>query len=286
LTRIVYLDGEFMPFDEARISPDDRGFLFSDGAYEVVRCYDGVPFALEEHRARLTRSLTELRIDHSPASRLGDVCSGLLERNVPAGGALLYAQVTRGEAERAHPFPPASTGPTFYASVRSFEGYPREREEGVAVITAPDIRWGRCDIKSISLLPNVLAAQMARDSGASEAVLVRRGVITEGASSSFCAVLSGSVRTHPNGPGILPGITAAAITRLCRDLGIPFVEEAVSEDDLETAPEAFLLSTTREVMPVVSVDGMTIGGGKPGPVTRRLQGAFDALVRESSRGRS
>ncbi len=285
MSRIVYIGGEFVPLEEARVSPDDRGFLFSDGAYEVISCYEGAPFELGRHEARLRRSLRELRIDTEPASMLEDVCNRLVDLNGLAGGSLIYIQVTRGEAERNHPFPEAGTAPTFYASAREFEGDPEENENGVAVITAPDIRWGRCDIKSVSLLPNVLASQMARDAGAREAVLVRDGVITEGASSSFCAVLSGSVRTHPNGPGILPGITVELAGELCGRLGIPFVEEPLREDDLETASEAMILSTTKEIMPVVKVDGMGIGGGKPGPVTRRLQEAFSALVSRSSKSR-
>jgi D-alanine transaminase len=275
----VYLSGRFTPATDAAVSPSDRGFLFADGVYEVIRSYGGRLFELGAHLERLGRSLREIRIDPQAADGLGGICAELLDRcGLKQAESLVYIQITRGSAPRRHPFPPEGTKPTVYASAAPFDPPVSKMASGVSVLLVPDTRWSRCDIKSIALLPNVLARQMAEDYGAEEAVFLRDGIVTEGASSTFCVVLSGTLVTHPESNVILPGITRKVVLRLCYDLGIPSVERPIREDDLGKASELMLLSTTREIMPVVAVDGTTIGGGSPGRITRRLQDAFRRLT--------
>ena len=189
---IVYLNGDFIPKEEARLSLDDRGFLFADGAYEVFHAYDGRFFKADRHLARMARSLRELRIHGLDTILLGEVAQTLIrQNNLGQGNAVVYLQITRGAAPRKHTFPALDTPPTVYATAFPHT-LPREKQEhGIRVILAPDIRWTRCDIKSIALLPNVLAHQQAKDSGAEEAVFVRDGTITEGALTNVCAVFDG-----------------------------------------------------------------------------------------------
>jgi D-alanine transaminase len=275
----VYLNGEFVAGSRAAVSPDDRGFLFADGAYEVIRSYGGKPFEMDGHLQRLRRSLGELRIDTGPVSGLAGVCHDLLQRRgLTSVDGSIYIQVTRGAYPRAHPFPPAPTSPTVYMSASPCERPIEKQETGMDVILVPEMRWSRCDIKSTSLLPNVLAAQMAVDEGADEALFVRDGYIMEGASSTFCAIFSGSLVTHPESNRILSGITRRVVLDFCRDLGIPVVEKPVAEEKLEKANELIVLSTIKEIMPVITVSGMPVGKGVPGPITRRLQESFRALI--------
>ncbi|MBN1885272.1 MAG: aminotransferase class IV [Candidatus Krumholzibacteriota bacterium] len=275
---IVYLDGRYLDRDEACISPDDRGFVLGDGVYEVIRFYGGRPFALAEHLDRLARSIGEIRIEGVDAAALGSVARRLVEEN-GLGDAVVYIQVTRGAAERVHRFPGGGARPTVWGSAAPFDGYREERKHGAAVVTLPDIRWGRCDIKTTSLLPNVLASEEATRRGAIEAILVRDGVVTEGASSTLCAVDGNRLLTHPEGPRILSSVTRSIVLRLCGELGVEVVEKAVAAGSLAGMDEALLLSTTKEILPVVQVDGLPVSGGVPGPVTRRLQEAFTALTR-------
>jgi D-alanine transaminase len=276
---IVYLNGEFIPKEEACISPDDRGFLFADGAYEVLRSYGGRLFMTEDHLARLERSLQELLIGGVDIDGLGDVARGLIKKNALGGSEVeIYIQVTRGCAERNHPFPPAGTPPTVYAFAAESPLLRKEMETGVGIILLPDERRTRCDIKAVSLLPNVIAAQQARDAGALEAVFVREGVITEGASSNCCAVFDGELVTHPEGNLILSGITRRVVLELCRESGIPFRESPIPAETIGDADEVLVLSTRKEVMPVVRIDEMTVADGTPGPVTVGLQRTFREFV--------
>jgi D-alanine transaminase len=275
---IVYFNGRYVSKDQVRLSPDDRGFVFGDGVYEVVRTYGGRLFALEPHLERLRYGLRELAIDGIDVDGLRDVCRELIGRNdLGAGDATVYLQVTRGTAPRTHFFPDPPVPATVYAQAGRFslKGDPAK---GVHAITVPDTRWARCDIKSLQLLANCLAQQRARRAGAQEALLVRDGVVLEGSYTSLFFVLDGEVRTAPKTNYILPGITREIVLELCRAHGIPAREIPVLSHDLARATEAFLAGTTFEVMPVVRIDGAAVGEGNPGAVTRRLQDLFRGRV--------
>jgi D-alanine transaminase len=285
---LVFLNGEVLPVSEARISPRDRGFLFADGVYEVTRFYGGELFQLDEHVSRLNRSLREIDLElPSPAPDWGKLFSELIRENLLSDtDGFVYLQVTRGAAPRGHAFPDPPVPPTTYATATA---RPRQldadrRQRGVIVITHPDERWGRCDIKSVALLPNVLASERAARSGAHEAILVRDGVVTEGSHSSAFAVVNGEVRTHPLNHRVLPGITRAFALTLCDRLEIPFSERALTTDELRGADEVLLTGTGSEILPVIAVDGEEVGKGVPGPVARALQDAFEREVTRFRRG--
>jgi D-alanine transaminase len=272
---IVYFNGDFIPKDQVRLSPDDRGFLFADGVYEVIRYYNGKPFKADEHLRRLERSLTEIRIAGVDIEPLAEIAERLLQKNdLETRDATVYIQITRGTAPRKHAFPDNAVSPTVYLSAAPFQRDREKEERGVKVILVPDIRWSRCDIKSVALLPNALAAQQAKERGAEEAIFVRDGVVTEGSHSNFAAVFDGRVMTHPKTNHILGGITRDVTLDLCRRLGIPVGEFPVFERELTRADEMMLMSTTAEVMPIVQVNDWQVRGGKPGAITRRLQQAF------------
>ncbi len=274
---VVYLNGAYVPHSEARVSVDDRGFLFADGVYEVVRVYGGRPYLMAEHLDRLARGLKSLEIRFDGVEALGDVAEKLIKENGIDGDANVYMQVTRGAAPRKHAFPPADTPPTVYVAVRPITPNPDEYyEKGVDAITTPDNRWARCDIKTVSLLPNVLANQKAHAAGAFEALFVRDGVVLEGSHSNLFAVYDGTLVTYPKCNYILPGITRDRVIAIARDLGIPVQEGPILIDRLYEADELFLSGTTTEVMPLARVDGRTIGSGAAGPITRRLQEAYRA----------
>ena len=279
----VYLNGEYVERSQAKVSIDDRGFLFGDGVYEVTRIRGGRFFEGERHERRLARNLAELELalpaGVTPAS-LGEIALRLAAENGIGGGeALAYFQVTRGVAPRAHQFP-VGAAPTVYVSVGAFTPPDALRTRGVSCVSYPDIRWSRCDIKSVNLLPNVLAKQFAVTKGAYEAFFVRDGVFTEGASTNFFAVVDGEIRTYRNSHLILPGISRDVALDLASAEGIPVREEPLRVDELPRAAELFLTSTMNDVMPVVSVDGRTIGDGRPGPITTRLARVFDAHIAE------
>lgn len=277
---IAYFNGRFIPKDEVSISPDDRGFLFADGVYEVIRVYHGKPFRADDHLERMARSLRELRIKGVDASDFKAVSERLIQENhLEKEEAVVYIQITRGAAfPRKHMFPDENTPPTCYAFAAPFASPRRQWEDGARIILVPDIRWTRCDIKSVALLPNTLANQQAKESGATEAVFVRDGVITEGSLTNFAAVFDGTVFTFPESNYILPGITRKVALELCGKLGIPVKTFPVFQKDLERADECMIWGTTTEVTPVVQVDDRMVGDGKPGPVTVRLHRAFRELV--------
>lgn len=274
---IVYLNGKYLPKSEAFISPDDRGFLLADGVYEVTRSYNGFLLAWDRHLARLERSLKELRIVH-PGVDFEEINRELLKRNgMDKSHATVYLQVTRGVATRIHAFPKGDVKPTVYGFAREFKTEPDLWNKGVKVITAPDQRWARCDIKSVALLANVLAQQRAQEAHAEEAILIRDGVITEGAHTSVCGVFDGVLYTHPDSNYILPGITRSVVLDLCAELNIPVRMFPILESKLRSADELMILGTGSEVMPVVQVDDWMVGTGKPGPVTCRLMDAYRKL---------
>ena len=276
---IVYLNGQFLPKEDVRVSPDDRGFLLADGAYEVIRSYHGKLFKVPQHLTRLERSLRELRFKRPDVARLGATAEMLLQRNdLGLEDAVLYIQVTRGVAPRTHAFPPPQTTPTVYLSASPFRPSPEKWEHGVGIILVPDIRWTRCDIKSVALLPNVLASQEAKERGAEEAVFVRDGLLTEGAHTNVCGVFDGHLVTHPATDHILAGVTRRVVLDLCAELEVPVLESPMDRQALPEAEELMILGTTTEIMPVVQVDDWQVGSGRPGPLTRKLQRAFRKLV--------
>ncbi len=277
---LANLNGESLPLAKVRISALDRGFLFGDAVYEVLRVYEGRPWLEEEHFRRLERSLSAIRI---AGVDLGQLRRRMYE-TIAAGpfrDAVVYIQITRGSALRSHPFP-ANAVPLEFLFVQEFlDSYEQARRSGARVITQPDIRWGRCDIKSTNLLPNVLAMQAAKEAGSLEALLCAPdGTLTEGTHTSFFGVLEGAVLTAPNSNAILPGITRGLILRLADQASIPVREQVLKRSDLKQVSELFLTGTTSEVLPVVYVDDQPIGAGRPGPVTRRLQEAYQQAVRE------
>lgn len=280
MTEVAYVNGTFLPPDQAVVSIDDRGFQFADGVYEVVSTYGGRPYAMAAHMERLQRSLQEIRIPFD-VSALPEIVTEGIER---AGfdEALVYLQITRGVAPRHHEFPAQPPTPTVVMTVKQlWRPDPTLHETGVSVITTPDLRWKRCDIKSIALLPNILAKQQAHEAGAYEALLVDEdGRVTEGSSTSSFRVQNGIVYTSPPGDHILPSITRGVLIELIGGLGIELREEFSSTKDYLSADEVFLAGTTTEAMPVVRIDDTSIGDGSPGPVTRRIRDAFETSVRQ------
>jgi D-alanine transaminase len=272
---IVYVNGSFLPRAEARVSVEDRGFVFGDGVYEVLRVINGRLFATKFHNQRLERSLDGVRIalksGDSPASFVEIGKQLLKENNLLQGEATLYMQVTRGATTRAHNFPPPDIAPTVYISATRFTPYTDLALTGASAITHPDLRWARCDLKTLNLLPNVLASQTAKERGAFEAMLIRDGVVTEGTRTNFFGVVNGSLRTHPSDNHILPGITRSVLRDLARGLSIELDESPIKASEIPKLSELFLTGTTTDVMPVVKLDDKAVGKGKPGELTRRLQ---------------
>ncbi|HEX9287798.1 MAG TPA: aminotransferase class IV [Thermoanaerobaculia bacterium] len=274
---IVYLNGRFLPREDAKISPEDRGFLFADAIYEVVRFAAGRPYRLAEHLVRMRHGLTALQIAVEPGF-FPEVAVRLLEENrLGRDDALVYAQVSRGAAPRSHAFPPAGTPPTVFAFARLTD--PPPPPEGGRAILAPDERWGRCDVKTVMLLPNVLASQRAREADAIEAILVRDGIAWEGTKSNLFAVSGGVLRTAPKGPRILPGVTRAAALEAASGLGFRIEERPVAVEELFSCDEVFLASTTLWTYSLVEIDGRVIGNGRPGPVAVRIREALEMEFR-------
>jgi D-alanine transaminase len=272
---IVYVNGSFLPRAEARVSVEDRGFVFGDGVYEVLRVIRGRPFAAQLHNDRLRRSLEGIRISlrgGDTPERFVEIGKDLLRQNgLLDGEATLYMQITRGAATRVHNFPASDVKPTLYISAARFQPYRDLAASGAIAITLPDQRWGRCDLKTLNLLPNVLASQIAKEKGAFEAMLIRDGVVTEGTKTNFFGVVDGVLRTHPRDNHILPGITRSVLRDLARTVDIDLDERPIRADEIPRLSELFLTGTTTDVMPVVNLDGQSVGKGKPGEFTRKLQ---------------
>ena len=275
----VYFNGQYLPKLDINISPDDRGFLFSDGVYEVVLSYGGRLFKVAEHLQRMQRGLQALQIAVADIDVLEKIAATLVRENgLHETDAKVYIQITRGVAPRSHAFPSPGVSPTIYATASPFHLDKEVWEHGAHVLLVPDIRWARCDIKSTALLPNTLAFQRAKEFSAHEAVFVRDGVITEGAHTNFCAIYDGALVTAPISNYILAGITRMTVLELCCELQIPVREVPIFERDVLQADECFIAGTTTEITPVVRIDNLNIGNGKPGPITRALQQAFRRLV--------
>jgi D-alanine transaminase len=271
MSRIAYVNGRYVPLPHASVHVEDRGYQFADGIYEVIYRHRGRLIDRDLHLARLDRSLRELRIaaPMSHASLLA-VLEEVARRNRLETG-LIYMQVTRGVAPRLHPFPPPGTKPSLVVTMRRAAPFPSSIDTWHAnAVTLPDQRWARCDIKSVALLPNVLAKQAAREAGAYEAILVDAdGMVTEGASTSvFIVDAQGVLRTRKLTQAILPGCTRAAL--LAELHGVAFREEAFSLAELKSAREVFITAATNFVKPIIEVDGAKVGAGVPGPVARQL----------------
>ncbi len=287
MSRIAYVNGAYVPHRAASVHIEDRGYQFADGVYEVVLVAGGRMIDTGLHLARLARSLAEIRIPPPLCERaLRLVLAEVARRNRVEEG-LLYLQVTRGVARREHPFPKVPVRPALVVTARRGPGLPRDLARWAArAITAPDERWGRCDIKTIGLLPNVLAKEAAVRRGAVEAILLARdGMVTEGASTNVWMVdAEGVLRTRRLGPEILPGCTRAALLEILAEAGLRFEERAVSAAELAAAREVFLTSATSYVRPIVEVDGAPVADGQVGPVARRLFDLFADHVRSGGAG--
>lgn len=270
----VYLNGHYLPRHEAKVSVMDRGFLFGDGVYEVIPAYHGKFFRFSEHITRLNNSLAAIRLapPHSEAEwldRLTPLLHGTADQSV-------YLQITRGPAEkRDHAFPPVIQ-PTIFAYATPIVPY-SGADQGVKAITLEDTRWECCHIKAITLLANILLRQQAVEQGCAEAILLKKGWVTEGAASNVFVLLNGVLLTPPKDHRILPGITRDLVVELARQHGVRVAEAAISQDDLRHAEEIWLTSSTREILPVVELDGVTVGQGVPGAAWRAMRGYFDAF---------
>jgi len=276
---IVYINGKFVKENDVKISPFDRGFLFADGIYEVMRTYNGKIFRLDEHLNRLAYSLKEIRIDNFDIENIKRIVNEVISKNNPKGDFNIYIQVTRGEFfPRMHSFPPKDTNPTVYVSLYPLMSAPEEIENGIGVLLKEDIRWKRCDIKSISLLPSILAHQSAKETGASEAVFVRDGFITEGSHTNFFAVKNNIIYTSPLSNFILAGVTRSVIIEICKNNSFEIKETNIGEKDLINFDEFFVTGTTTEVKPVIQIDNWIVKNGVPGILTRKIQDAFYKYV--------
>jgi D-alanine transaminase len=278
MPEIAYVNGKFLPLERATVHVEDRGFQFADGVYEVVRTYGGEPFAVDEHLARLFRSLDAIELKIAlDAVRLKSV----IQEGVRRAGfaeAVIYLQITRGRAPR-HRAMPKDAEPTIVMTVRELPARaPRLREDGISVITMPEFRWARSDVKSIALLPSVLAYQAARKAGAGDTIFVEAdGTVNESTAGNIFVVTRGRLRTPPTSTRILAGVTRDKLLEAARVAGVQTAEERITKTDLYAADEMFLTSTIAEVTPVVAVDGKPIGTGKPGPASARIYEQFAQL---------
>ncbi len=279
---LCYLNGEVLPLSQAKVSVLDRGFIFGDGIYEVVPVYAQRLFRFDEHMARLNRSLAKLRIAN-PAGRDEWLarCRRLVRATFETTGAqdqLVYLQITRGVAPREHVMPPGLVPTVFMMAHPMKQATPEQRHQGVACTTARDFRWERGDIKSISLLGNVLARQISADQGTVETIMFRDGLLTEAAASNVWIVHEGALLGPPKSEHVLEGIRVELLRELCEDCGIAYNLRPITEADVRSADEVLLSSATKEVLPVTQIDGEAVGHGalrgKPGPVYARLYEAY------------
>lgn len=272
--RTVFLNGKYLPADQAQVSVLDRGFLLGDGVYEVIPVYQGLPFCLQAHLQRLQRSLDRIRMANPySVEQWSEIIARLVKDN-DGDNQAVYLQVTRGVAPRDHVFP-EGVEPTAFVMTNPIKPLPEwYKQDGIKAITVKDIRWDQCDIKAITLLPNSLLRQQAQDVGAQEAILIRDGMMTEGSASNSYAVLDGVIYTAPNNEKVLPGITRDVVLRLAKSAGIAYREEAVPEQQLKQADEIWISSSTRELLPVTTLDDQPVGTGKPGPVWQQLDALY------------
>jgi D-alanine transaminase len=273
---IVYLNGQYLPIEEARIPVLDRGFIYGDGVYELVPVYRRKPFGMREHLLRLQRSLDGIRLANPHTIAEWEAIIGTLIARHDFDDQAIYFQVTRGVAKRDHAFP-QGVAPTVFVMCNPLPTpSPAQFADGVAVVTAEDNRWKRCDLKTISLVGNVLMRQLAADAGAIETVMFRDGFLTEASASNVLTVKDGRIVAPPKDNHILPGITYGAAEVFARDAGIPFDIRPIPRAEAYAADEWWLSSSTKEVLAITTVDGQPFAGGKPGPVFRRMHALFKA----------
>jgi len=280
---MVFLNGKFMPIEEARVPVLDRGFIFGDGVYELVPVYSRVPFRMDEHLARLERSLAAVRISN-PYSRAEwrDIITQLVAKQ-PFEDQGVYFQVTRGVAKRDHAFPKNAT-PTVFVMSNPLVCPPKELvEQGASAVTAVDNRWLNCDIKSISLIGNCLLRQASAEAGAAETILFREGMLTEASASNVFIVKQGVIFTPAKSKLILPGITYDVVVELAQAVGMPMEFKDVTETEVRAADEIWVTSSSKEVLAIVTLDGKPVGNGKPGAVFRRMHGLYQEFKQKVMR---
>jgi D-alanine transaminase len=274
MSQTVYLNGEFMPLAEARVPVLDRGFIFGDGVYEVIPVYARVPLRLVEHLARMQNSLNAIHLRNPLATdEWTRIVGEIIERNAWDDQSV-YVQVTRGVAPRDQAFPADATPTVFVMANPMSKPSAEQRERGVGVITAEDFRWQRCDIKSVSLLANCLLRQLAAEAGCVEAILLRDGHVTEASTSNVFLVKNGVIVSPPKDRRILPGITLDLVLDLAREARLPIEIRPVPERELREADEIWVSSSTKEVLPVTTLDGKPVGNGKPGPLYARMHALY------------
>ena len=279
----VYLNGHFMPLADAKVPALDRGFVFGDGVYELVPVYSRKPFRLEEHLRRLQHSLDGIRLANPHGvARWRELIEQLIALQ-EFDDQSVYLQITRGVAPRDHAFPPGVPPTVFMFAQPLVSATGAQKAAGVCAITAPDIRWGRCDIKAISLLANVLARQQAVDAGCAETVMLRDGFLSEGAASNVFVVKKGVLLAPPPSNLILTGITYDVVLELAAAHGIPAELRAISEAELRSADELWMTSSTKEIMPIVKLDGVPVGAGVPGPLARQMDALYQDFKRQVMR---
>jgi D-alanine transaminase len=277
---LVYLNGELTPLSEAKIPVLDRGFIFGDGIYDVIPMYARKAFRGKQHLARLFRSLKSIGIPNPHTEEEWMALIDKVSRAHPADDQLIYIQVTRGVAKRGHAFPKEEVTPTVFIMTNPIVLPGKEaRENGVACVSMEDKRWLRCEIKSVSLLGNVLAAQHAAENNVVEAIQFRDGFLTEASASNVWIVKDGKLLAPPRDNLILEGIRYGFLEELCEEHGIPFEARRISREEVFAADEVILSSASKEVLPVISIDGKTIADGKPGPVYRKLYAAYQEAKR-------
>jgi D-alanine transaminase len=281
----VYLNGQFVDQNEVSVSPMDRGFLFGDGIYEVTRIVNGRPFRLDDHLARMDDGLAGLGIVLDPAERkrIPELHYELIEKNgLGDGQATVYLQITRGTAfPRTHGFPDPAVKPTVFMTAAGFKPFTELHASGITAITVGDVRWARCNLKTVNLLPNVLATNTAKQAGAGTALMVRDGVITESPNANVFGVIDGVLYTYPVCHYILNGITRKTVIDIANEIGIPLRETPIRDTETDRLDELFVSGTTTDVQPIVSLNGKPVGDGRRGPIVKALQ---DELLNRFARG--
>lgn len=272
--QLVYLNGRLLPLEEAQVSVLDRGFMLGDGVYELIPVYRRKPFRLDEHLRRLRHSLDGIRLADPMSDAQWREVIGQVMASQPADDQSVYLQVTRGAAPRDHAFP-RNTPPTVLVMSNPLSRPdPVQFEQGVSAVSATDIRWGRCDLKTLNLLPNVLARQKAVEAGCAECILFRDGVLTEGAASNIFAVINGAILAPVKDHRVLPGITYDLVLELAQANGMAYEVRDIGEAEVRNADELWLTSSGREVQAIVELDGQPVGSGRPGPVYRSMYALY------------
>ena len=283
MSKTVFLNGKYVPDEKALVHVEDRGLNFADGLYEVMRIYRGKPFTLDRHIRRLEKGARAIELEYGyTVDDFAEIIDNLVSRDGKEE-ASVYLQVTRGRASREHTFPEHSQATVFLFLKDMVPLTLEERMQGERAITHPDLRFGYCSIKTVALLPNMLMRQAAKSVGALEAILVRDGLVTEGSATNVYIVDNGVVKTFPL-TNILPGITRSVVAEVCGEAGIPFIEQPFTVPDMYSADELFITGSTREVMPIVDVDGRRIGSGRGGPVTEKIISGYIKVVEKECGG--